>query len=42
MELKAGSLAKLFAAGSAQLVEVAPMYLRQPDAVEPTTRKSVL
>jgi tRNA threonylcarbamoyl adenosine modification protein YeaZ len=42
MELKAGSLAKLFAAGSAQLVEVSPMYLRQPDAVEPTTRKSVL
>ena len=42
MELKAGSLAKLFAAGSAQLVEVSPMYLRKPDAVEPTTRKSVL
>jgi tRNA threonylcarbamoyl adenosine modification protein YeaZ len=42
MELKAGSLAKLFAAGSAQLVEVSPMYLRKPDAVEPITRKSVL
>lgn len=42
MELKAGSLAKLFAVGSAQLVEVAPMYLRKPDAIEPTTRKSVL
>jgi tRNA threonylcarbamoyladenosine biosynthesis protein TsaB len=42
MELKAGSLAKLFGAGSAQLVEVTPMYLRKPDAVEPTTRKSVL
>lgn len=42
MELKAGSLAKLFASGSAQLVEVSPMYLRKPDAVEPTTRKSVL
>lgn len=42
MELKAGSLAKLFAAGSAQLVEVSPMYLRKPDAVEPTIRKSVL
>jgi tRNA threonylcarbamoyl adenosine modification protein YeaZ len=41
-ELKAGSLAKLFASGSAQLVDVSPMYLRKPDAVEPTTRKSVL
>ena len=41
-ELKAGSLAKLFASGSAQLVDVTPMYLRKPDAVEPTTRKSVL
>jgi len=42
MELRAGSLAKLFATGSAQLVDVSPMYLRKPDAVEPTTRKSVL
>jgi tRNA threonylcarbamoyl adenosine modification protein YeaZ len=42
MELKAGSLAKLFASGSAQSVDVSPMYLRKPDAVEPTTRKSVL
>jgi tRNA threonylcarbamoyl adenosine modification protein YeaZ len=42
LELKAGSLAKLFASGSAQLVDVSPMYLRKPDAVEPTTRKSVL
>ena len=42
MELKAGSLAKLFVSGSAQLVDVSPMYLRKPDAVEPTTRKSVL
>jgi tRNA threonylcarbamoyl adenosine modification protein YeaZ len=41
-ELKAGSLAKLFASGSAQLVDVSPMYLRKPDAVEPTSRKSVL
>ena len=41
-ELKAGSLAKLFATGTAQLVNVSPMYLRKPDAVEPTTRKSVL
>ena len=42
MELKAGSLAKLFVSGKAQLVDVSPMYLRKPDAVEPTTRKSVL
>lgn len=42
MELKAGSLARLFASGSAQLVDVSPMYLRKPDAVEPTIRKSVL
>ena len=42
MELKAGSLAKLFASGTAQLVDVSPMYLRKPDAAEPTNRKSVL
>lgn len=42
IELKAGSLAKLFASGAAQLVDVSPMYLRKPDAVEPTIRKSVL
>jgi tRNA threonylcarbamoyl adenosine modification protein YeaZ len=42
MELKAGSLAKLFVSGSAQLVSVSPMYLRKPDAVELTIRKSVL
>lgn len=41
-ELKAGSLAKLFATGAAQIVDVTPMYLRKPDAVEPTIRKSVL
>ena len=42
LDLKAGSLAKLFVSGNAQLVDVSPMYLRKPDAVEPTTRKSVL
>ena len=42
IELRAGSLAKLFVSGTAQLVDVSPMYLRKPDAVEPTTRKSVL
>ena len=42
LELKAGSLAKLFVSGNALLVDVSPMYLRKPDAVEPTTRKSVL
>jgi tRNA threonylcarbamoyl adenosine modification protein YeaZ len=41
-ELKAGSLAKLFVSGAAQIVDVSPMYLRKPDAVEPTIRKSVL
>lgn len=41
-ELKAGSLAKLFASGTARLVDISPMYLRKPDAVEPTNRKSVL
>jgi tRNA threonylcarbamoyl adenosine modification protein YeaZ len=42
MDLSAGSLAKLFVSGSAQLVDVLPMYLRKPDAVEPTIRKLVL
>ena len=42
VELAAGSLAKIFASGSAQLVDVSPMYLRKPDAVDPTTRKTVL
>lgn len=41
-ELKAGSLAKLFVSGTGQPVDVSPMYLRKPDAVEPTNRKSVL
>lgn len=42
VNLRAGALAQLFASGSAQLVEVKPMYLRKPDAVEPSIRKSVL
>ncbi len=42
MELRAGALAQLFAGGNAALVEVKPMYLRKPDAVAPTIRKSVL
>ncbi len=42
IDLRASSLAKLFVSGSAQLVDVTPMYLRKPDAVEPTIRKSVL
>ena len=42
LDLKAGSLAKLFVSGNAQLVDLSPMYLRKPDAVEPTSRKSVL
>ena len=42
LDLHASALAEIFASGTAQLVDVAPMYLRKPDAVEPTTRKSVL
>lgn len=42
LELRAAALAELFASGIAQLVDVVPMYLRKPDAVEPTSRKSVL
>ena len=42
LELHASALAEIFASGTAQLVDVAPMYLRKPDAVEPTIRKSVL
>lgn len=42
LPLRAGALAQIFASGKAQVVEVQPMYLRKPDAVEPTTRKSVL
>lgn len=41
MELRAGALAELFATGTAQLVDVAPMYLRIPDAVAGTVRKKV-
>lgn len=41
-QLRAAALAELFTQGSAQLVDVVPMYLRKPDAVEPTSRKSVL
>ena len=41
MDLRAGALAELFAAGNAQLVDVAPMYLRVPDAVAGTVRKKV-
>jgi tRNA threonylcarbamoyl adenosine modification protein YeaZ len=40
--LRAAALAELYAKGLAQLVDVVPMYLRNPDAVEPTSRKSVL
>ena len=40
--LRAAPLGMLFATGSASTVPVSPMYLRKPDAQEPTTRKSVL
>ncbi len=42
MPLRAAALGLLFASGQAQEVPVLPMYLRKPDAQEPTTRKSVL
>jgi tRNA threonylcarbamoyl adenosine modification protein YeaZ len=40
--LRAAALGLIFAHGIAQEVPVLPMYLRKPDAQEPTTRKSVL
>ena len=40
--LTAGALAELVVDGHASFVDVLPMYLRKPDAQEPTTRKSVL
>jgi len=40
--LSSASLAELFLSGKAQLVPVAPMYLRAPDATEPGKPKSVL
>ena len=40
--LEAQYLAAVAISGSAQFVDVLPLYLRKPDAEEPTTRKSVL
>lgn len=42
MPLNAAALGKLFAAGNAEVLPVTPLYLRKPDAQEPTSRKSVL
>ena len=42
LSLRAATLAELFISGDAQLVPVAPMYLRAPDATEPGKPKSVL
>ena len=42
LQLRAAALGLLFASGVAQTVPVQPMYLRKPDAQEPTSRKSVL
>lgn len=42
LPLRAASLGQLFASGNAQIVPVSPLYLRKPDAQEPTNRKSVL
>ena len=41
-QLRAGNLAQLFTQGKGQIHEVVPMYLRKPDAAEPTGRKQVL
>ena len=41
LALQAVDLADLYASGNALLVEVAPMYLRKPDADEPAPRKQV-
>lgn len=42
LSLNASALGKLLASGSAITLPVSPLYLRRPDAVEPTNRKSVL
>lgn len=42
VSLTAAALGKLFATGVAKELPVTPLYLRKPDAQEPTTRKSVL
>lgn len=42
MTLEASFIAQSVVDGTAQFVEVLPLYLRKPDAQEPTTRKSVL
>lgn len=41
-QIQAGKLADLFTQGKGQVHEVVPMYLRKPDAVEPSGRKQVL
>lgn len=42
VSLTAAAFGKLFATGAAKELPVTPLYLRKPDAQEPTTRKSVL
>lgn len=42
LELRAEHLAELLAKNLGQFQDVVPMYLRKPDAVEPTNRKQVL
>lgn len=41
LQLHAADLADAFVCGNAQPVELAPMYLRKPDADEPAIRKQV-
>lgn len=40
--LRAAALGVLFASGSATELPISPLYLRKPDAKEPSSRKSVL
>ena len=42
IQLSAGNLAQLFVQGLGQTQPIVPMYLRKPDASEPTVRKQVL
>ena len=42
LTLNASALGQLFVSGSAVTLPVSPLYLRKPDAVEQTNRKSVL
>ena len=42
ISLNASALGQLFVSSNVKTLPVSPLYLRKPDAVEPTNRKSVL